>query len=155
MHGDLPRTNILVDEDTYKTTGIVDWSLAAILPFGMDLDCLFLITGYMNLDGWHDYSCHLQLHEAFWTEFWLASGVRDDARRDQVRDMAERSAKIGAILRYAFQRNADGSPSEALVPDGALTWGYLRAWLRSTLTDGAEGSRGGMTSPRTRQNETN
>jgi len=75
----------------------------------------------MNLDGWHDYSCRLKLHEAFWAKLWLASGVRDDARRDQVRDTAERAAKIGAILRYAFQRNADGSPSEALVPDGALT----------------------------------
>lgn len=134
-HGDLSRTNILVDEDTYNITGIVDWSLAAILPFGMDLDCLFLTAGYMSRDGWHDYSCRLQLHEAFWAEFWLASGVRDDARQDQVRDIAERAAKIGAILRYAFQRNTDGSPSEALVSGGALTWRYLQAWLRPTLTD--------------------
>lgn len=50
-------------------------------------------------------------------------------RQYQVRDMAERAAKIGAILRYAFQRTADGSPSETLVSDGALTWRYLQAWL--------------------------
>ncbi|OJD10568.1 hypothetical protein AJ78_08462 [Emergomyces pasteurianus Ep9510] len=128
-HGDLSRTNILVDEDTYEITGIVDWSLAAILPFGMDLDCLFLTTGYMDRDGWHHYACRSRLHEAFWAEFWSASGVMDNAWRDQVRDMAERAAMIGAILRYAFQRNADGSPSEALVSERASTWRYLQAWL--------------------------
>lgn len=128
-HGDFSRTNILVDEDTYEITGIIDWSLAAILPFGMELDCLFLTTGYMDRGGWHDYACRSRLHEVFWDEFWSASGVGDDRRRDEVRDMAERAAKIGAILRYAFQRNADGSPSETLASDGALTWRYLQAWL--------------------------
>ncbi|KAJ2896327.1 uncharacterized protein MKZ38_005626 [Zalerion maritima] len=128
-HGDLSRTNILVNEDTYEITGIVDWSLAAILPFGMELDCLFLTTGYMNRDGWHDYACRSRLHEAFWDEFWSASEVRNNVQREKIRDMAKQAAMIGAILRYAFQRNADGSPSEALVSDGALTWRYLRAWL--------------------------
>lgn len=128
-HGDLSRTNILVDEDTYEITGIVDWSLAAILPFGMDLDCLFLTTGYMDLEGWHDYACRSRLHEAFWSEFWSASGVEDNVRRHQIREMAERAARMGAVLRYAFQRNADGSPSEALASEEDLALRYLRAWL--------------------------
>ncbi|KAK4117539.1 hypothetical protein N656DRAFT_833798 [Canariomyces notabilis] len=106
-HGDLSRTNILVDEDTFEITGIIDWSLAAILPFGMELDTLYLTTGYMNLDD----------------------GDYDDGRRAKIRDMAEQAARIGAILRYAFQRNADGSPSETLVDDGAVTLRYLQAWL--------------------------
>lgn len=127
-HGDLSVTNILVHEDTYEITGIVDWSLAAILPFGMELDCLFLTTGYMVRDGWHDYACCFQLREAFWSEFWTASGIKDSARRN-VRNMAERAAQIGAILRYAFRRNANGSPSEALASEDALAWGYLCAWL--------------------------
>lgn len=111
----------MVDKDTYEITGIVDWSLAAILPFGMDLDCLFLTTGYMSHNGWHDYACSPRLREAFSTEFWSATGVRDAARRAQVRDTAERAAAIGAILRYAFQRNADGSSSDVLLSDEALT----------------------------------
>lgn len=128
-HGDLSVTNILVDEKSYGITGIVDWSLAAILPFGMELDCLFLTTGYMSRDGWHDYACRRRLHEAFWAELWSVSGVGDDTPRDHIRDMAERAARIGAILRYAFQRSADGSPSKALASDGASTWRYLQAWL--------------------------
>ena len=50
-HGDLSRTNILVDKDMYEITGIVDWSLVTVLPFGMELDCLLLTTGYMDLSG--------------------------------------------------------------------------------------------------------
>jgi hypothetical protein len=68
-HVDFSRTNILVDEVTHKTTGIIDWSHAAILPFGMELDCLFLMTGYMDRGGWHDYACRSRLHEVFWFEF--------------------------------------------------------------------------------------
>lgn len=128
-HGDLSLTNILVDEDSYAITGIIDWSLTTIFPFGMELDCLFLTTGYMSRSGWHDYASRRRLHEAFWDEFWSASGVEGDEQRDKVRDMAERAAKIGAILRYAFERNADGSPSEALASSGALTWRYLQAWF--------------------------
>lgn len=132
-HGDLSRTNVLVDEDTHEGTGIVDWSLASILPFGMDLDCLFLTTVYMDRDGWYNYACRSRLHEAFWTEFWSVSEVRNNMRQYQVRDMAEREAKIRAILRYAFQRNADGSPSETLMSDGASTWRHLQAWLATWL----------------------
>ncbi|KAF4471610.1 kinase-like domain [Fusarium albosuccineum] len=51
MHGDLSITNILVDEDEYEITGIIDWSRPTIMPFGMDLDILFLTTGSMTLDG--------------------------------------------------------------------------------------------------------
>jgi aminoglycoside phosphotransferase (APT) family kinase protein len=127
-HGDFSMTNILVHEDTYEITGIVDWSLAALLPFGMELDCLFLTTGFMDLDGWHDYACCSQLREAFWTEFWSASGIEDGAGRN-IRNMAEQAARIGAMLRYAFRRNANGSPSEALAPEDAVAWKYLRAWL--------------------------
>lgn len=131
-HGDLSRTNILVDESTFNITGIVDWSLAAVLPFGLELDSLFLTTGYMDRHGWHDYACRSRLHQVFWNEFWSNSEItNDDGRRAKIRHMAEQAARIGAILRYAFQRNADGSPSEALVSDGAFTLRYLQAWVSS------------------------
>lgn len=67
-HGDFTKTNVLIDPDTYETTGIVDWSLASVLPFGVELDCHFLMTGCMDLDGWHNYACRERLWEAFWAE---------------------------------------------------------------------------------------
>jgi aminoglycoside phosphotransferase len=62
-HGDLSRTNILVDKDTYEITGIVDWSFAAALPHGAGLPSLG--DGYRGLSGWHDYACRSQLHMHF------------------------------------------------------------------------------------------
>ncbi|SCV37101.1 uncharacterized protein FFB14_06424 [Fusarium fujikuroi] len=120
--------NILVDENTFQITGIVDWSLASVMPFGMDLDILFLTTGFMTQDGWHDYACQLLLRDTFWKEFWAASGIEEGERRGRMQGLAEAAGQIGAILRLAFRRNADGSPSEeVLVSESRMK--QLRAWF--------------------------
>ncbi|KAL4950908.1 hypothetical protein BDW69DRAFT_186882 [Aspergillus filifer] len=119
-HGDLSHANILVDEDTFEITGIVDWSLASILPFGMDFDAIYGSLGCQDLEGWHDYACRPRLLEAFWQEFWTATKIEDDTRRTKIRGAAEGAGKIGAYLRYAFRRSEDGSMSNMMldkVPD--------------------------------------
>ncbi|KAK0629985.1 hypothetical protein B0T17DRAFT_589618 [Bombardia bombarda] len=127
-HGDFSVTNILVDENEFGITGIVDWSLAAVMPFGMDLDILFLTTGFMTRDGWHDYACKLLLQDTFWEEFWAVSGIKGEEHRGRIQGLAEAACKIGAILRLAFRRTADGSPSnEALVSESSVK--QLRAWF--------------------------
>ncbi|KAI0974133.1 hypothetical protein F4678DRAFT_399838 [Xylaria arbuscula] len=129
-HGDFSRTNILVDSDTYEVTGIVDWSLATVQPFGIELDCLFLMTGYMDLSGWHDYACRPRLLGAFWAEFWIASGIKENGgqHRENLRATAEAAGKIGAVLRYAFDRDPDGWPSEIPSTSDSMLK-MLRAWL--------------------------
>ncbi|KAM5347022.1 hypothetical protein ACJ41O_010027 [Fusarium nematophilum] len=127
-HGDFSVTSILVDENKFEITGIVDWSLAAVMPFGMDLDILFLTTGFMIQDGWHDYACKLLLQDTFWEEFWAVSGIEGEERRGKTQCLAEAAGQIGAILRLAFRRNADGSPSEeVLVSESRMK--QLRAWF--------------------------
>ncbi|RHZ46582.1 phosphotransferase family protein, partial [Aspergillus thermomutatus] len=113
-HNDLSQTNILINKETFEITGVVDWSLARVLPFGMELDTLLLATGYMDLSGWHNYTCRLQMLNAFWDEFWIQCQVYDDVHQREIRASAMQATKIGAVLHYAFQRNADGSPSEEL-----------------------------------------
>ncbi|KAI1110275.1 hypothetical protein F5Y14DRAFT_444130 [Nemania sp. NC0429] len=114
-HGDFSVKNILLDEDTFEITGIVDWSLATIMPFGMDLDILYLTTWFMTRDGWHDYACKQLLRDVFWDEFWAASGIEGEERRGRTRRLAE-------------ARNADGSPSEeVLVSEGRMK--QLGAWF--------------------------
>lgn len=99
------------------------------MPFGMDLDILFLTTGFLTRDGWHDYTCKLVLQETFWAEFWAVSGIKGEKYRDRVKGLAEAACKIGAILRLAFRRNANGSPSnEVLVPENNAR--QLEAWLK-------------------------
>ncbi|KAL5360876.1 hypothetical protein BJX96DRAFT_184860 [Aspergillus floccosus] len=113
-HSDLSQTNILINEETLEITGVVDWSLARVLPFGMELDTLLLATGYMDLSGWHNYTCRLQMFDAFWDEFWIRCRIYDDVRQREICASAMQATKLGAVLHYAFQRNADGSPSEEL-----------------------------------------
>lgn len=96
-HGDFSVTNILVDENKFEITGIVDWSLAAVMPFGMDLDILFLATGFMTRDGWHDYSCKLLLQDTFWEEFWAASGIEGEEHRKRTQCLAENAGRLGPI----------------------------------------------------------
>jgi aminoglycoside phosphotransferase len=128
-HGDFSVTNILIDRDALDITGIVDWSLAAVRPFGMDLDILYMTTGFMTRDhGWHDYTCKEKLLDAFWEEFWSASGIEGKDRRARVKDLAEAAGQIGAILRQAFRRNKDGSLSEE-VSLGGSRLAQLSAWL--------------------------
>lgn len=132
-HGDFSVTNILVDEDEFEITGIVDWSLAEVLPFGMDLDILSLTTGFMDQDGWHDYKCKPLLQEAFWEEFWAASGIEEEELRGRTQNLAEAAGQIGAILRLAFRRNDDGSASEeVLVSESSRK--KLRAWFGEQVT---------------------
>ncbi|KAK7702005.1 hypothetical protein SLS64_009866 [Diaporthe eres] len=127
-HGDFSITNILVDEDSFEITGVVDWSLAAIMPFGMDLDILFLATGFMTLQSWHDYACKLRLLDIFWEEFWAVSGIDGEGRRKTLRTSAEAAGRVWAVLRMAFRRNADGSPSEEVLVS-EVNIKQLRGWL--------------------------
>ena len=121
-HNDLSSTNILVDQETLEITGIVDWSLAKVLPFGMELFYLSLTTGYMDLDGWHDYTRRDKLHYAFWEEFSSACQEHgdDSMRWKEARDVAQLAAKLGAVLDHAFQRSADSSPSEEIATSEGL-----------------------------------
>ncbi|CRK29160.1 hypothetical protein BN1723_014248 [Verticillium longisporum] len=129
-HGDFSKTNVLVNPNTYEVTGIVDWSLATVQPFGIDLDCLYLMTGCMNLTGWHYFTCRPRLLETFWAEFWTSSGIMNNSgvNRENVRAMVDAAAKIGAVLRYAFDRNANGSPSEELSTSNDMSR-MLKAWF--------------------------
>ncbi|KAL4791098.1 hypothetical protein BDV19DRAFT_371215 [Aspergillus venezuelensis] len=126
-HGDLSQANILVDGDTFEITGIVDWSLASILPFGMDFEALYGSLGYQDLEGWHEYACRPRLLEVFWHEFWVATGIDHEGKRARVRRSAEGAGKIVAYLRYAFRRNEDGSSGDVLLEPMPA---FLRSWLR-------------------------
>ncbi|KAK8066789.1 hypothetical protein PG997_013536 [Apiospora hydei] len=125
-HGDLSQTNILVDPETLSITGLVDWSLATVAPFGLELSTLRRMSGSMFSDGWTDHPFRPQTEAAFWTEFWRCTGIEDTHERERVRKMAELSCKLGVILRYAFCNTLGGVALDQVVPKPAQ---YLRSWL--------------------------
>ncbi|KAL2134633.1 hypothetical protein VTI74DRAFT_11290 [Chaetomium olivicolor] len=61
------------------------------------------------------------LLEAFWDEFWVAAGIESDDERQNIRTMAEVAGKIGAILRYGFQRTPERRPSVKLATSEAMS----------------------------------
>ncbi|KAK8035590.1 Protein kinase-like protein [Apiospora rasikravindrae] len=125
-HGDLSQTNILVDPETLALTGLVDWSLAKVAPFGLELSALRRMSGSMFSDGWTDHPFRPQTEAAFWAEFWRCTGIEDTNERERVRRLAELSCKLGVILRYAFCNTLTGVALNQVVPKPAQ---YLRSWL--------------------------
>ena len=128
-NGNLSLINIRVDEATYEIASIADWALAKVLPFGMDLDILFLTTGYMGLRQWKDYECKPFFLNCFWDEFWASVVPECHTDRERMRFLAEQAAKIGAILRYGFSRRKDGA-SDSVVSVSDRDGRQLRAWFK-------------------------
>lgn len=99
-HGDLIPSNVLVDEETWKITGLVDWAEAEYLPFGTCLYGLEHLLGHMSTSAspaFTYYENASQLRELFWRRLfdlvpWLKS------REGDVRIMR----KLGILLWYGF-----------------------------------------------------
>ncbi|KAJ5591524.1 uncharacterized protein N7459_001893 [Penicillium hispanicum] len=142
-HGDLVPNNILVDEETFAITGIVDWSLATVHPFGMDLYAMFLAMGYADESGWHYYTCRPRLQSAFWEEFFMVTEVQPSARQAFLRKV-EAAAALGAALRFAFQRNTDGSASPNEEKSVYLKGWYGEFYGIEQVNDGSQGAREGL-----------
>lgn len=99
------------------------------MPFGVDLDILLSTTGFMTLEhGWRGYACKQMLLDTLWEEFFAVAGIEGGENRRKTRGLAEVSGRIGAILRLAFRRNVDGSPSEE-VKLSETSIKQLRAWF--------------------------
>lgn len=129
-NGHLSLTNVRVKDDTYELVNIVDWSMAKILPFGMDLYILFFLTGNMGISDWENYKCKGFLITAFWEQFWIDVQPKGDVDRRNTEKMAMNAGKIGAIFHYAFGREKDGSLSH-VVPISDRRQKQLRAWLET------------------------
>ncbi|XP_014558912.1 hypothetical protein COCVIDRAFT_24707 [Bipolaris victoriae FI3] len=98
-HGDLIPSNILIDEDRWGMTGLVDWAEAEFLPFGTCLYGLEHLLGYYERDSssaksaWVYFEGAARLREAFWEHLFAAApGLK--AREDEVRTMRD----IGVLL---------------------------------------------------------
>ncbi|KAF2758719.1 hypothetical protein EJ05DRAFT_492862 [Pseudovirgaria hyperparasitica] len=69
-HHDFSTCNIIVDAQTSRLTGVIDWAEAEICPFGQNLHSLQAITGTLHLrNGWRRYDGYEALQHAFWSTF--------------------------------------------------------------------------------------
>lgn len=114
-HQDLCEMNILIDPETGRITGIIDWAEARISPFGFSLWGFENILGYMNSEGWHYYDNRHELQRIFWETFRMeAKNLSDDnLRLIQITRMA------GLFCRYGFI--SDGKVCERVVGESNVS----------------------------------
>jgi hypothetical protein len=135
-HGDLIPSNILVDEDTWEITGIVDWTEAEYLPFGTCLYGLENLLGYITTASpgtsshraaptFTYYDNAPRLREMFWSHFFKAM-PEAESRLEDVRAMRD----MGVLLWYGYAWD-DGKIDRVVnETDDAVEVACLRAFLR-------------------------
>lgn len=103
-HGDLIPSNILVDEQTWKITGLVDWAEAEHLPFGTCLYGLERLLGFLqparpNLSRpafVYQYDA-ARLRQLFWTT--LIGAIPElNGRQEEVKVMRD----LGVLLWHGY-----------------------------------------------------
>lgn len=91
-HGDLIPTNILVDENTWEITGLVDWAEAEWLPLGMCLYGLEYLLGFLDrnlpVPRFRYYEDEDDLRARFWAMFEKKLGLCE-ARLTDVKVVAD------------------------------------------------------------------
>jgi len=98
-HGDLIPSNILVDQNTWEITGLVDWAEAEYLPFGTCLYGLEYLLGNMTISlpgsapKWTYFNGATRLRELFWARL-IDAAPKSEARMDDVRMMRD----MGVLL---------------------------------------------------------
>ena len=94
-HSDLNEMNILVDHDSGKITGVVDWPDTSILPFGFALYALENTLGRMGADGWIWFDNADGLREQFWKTFREQTGLSEPQT-----GLIKLAGKAGILIRY-------------------------------------------------------
>lgn len=135
-HGDLIPSNILVDEDTWEITGLVDWAEAEYLPFGTCLYGLEHFLGYLtphteNLTlpsrqppAFVNYEHADQLRELFWSRlFNLVPDLK--TRIEDVRTMRD----LGVFLWYGYAWDDGAIDRVVNETDDVVELACLRAFL--------------------------
>ncbi|KAF3039380.1 hypothetical protein E8E12_007427 [Didymella heteroderae] len=103
-HGDLIPSNILVDEQTWEITGLVDWAEAEQLPFGTCLFGLEHLLGFVQLSSPNStrpvfayQEDAVRLRQLFWTT--LISVVPElEGRQGEVQAMRD----MGVLLWHGY-----------------------------------------------------
>ncbi|KAH9907844.1 hypothetical protein F4778DRAFT_777220 [Xylariomycetidae sp. FL2044] len=111
-HHDFSKLNILIDEETFAITGVVDWCRGSFQPFGLDLSLLSLMRGFTD-DSDHSttYESAAELERNFWDEFWAQTGI-EEAKRSTIKEKAELVANLEIILCYGFNMTREGDRTD-------------------------------------------
>ncbi|KAF1914606.1 hypothetical protein BDU57DRAFT_519691 [Ampelomyces quisqualis] len=138
-HGDMIPSNILVDEDTWEVTGLVDWAEAEYLPFGTCLYGLEHFLGYLKpltedlalackeSPSFVYYAHATRLRERFWTRL-LDLVPELKTRQEDLKTVRD----LGVLLWYGYAWD-DGAINRVVnETEDAVEVACLRAFLAVT-----------------------
>jgi hypothetical protein len=134
-HGDLIPSNILVDEETWAITGLIDWAEAEYLPFGTCLYGLENLLGYVSppsasLPGGNIsptfvyYDNAPDLRQLFWAHLFEAVPEMK-LRQDDLKTMRD----VGVLLWYGYAWDEGAIDRVVNEKDDAVEVTCLRAFL--------------------------
>jgi hypothetical protein len=144
-HGDLIPSNILIDENTWEITGLVDWAEAEYLPFGTCLYGLEHMLGYITSTSlpspqlednslnsgdkptfvYYNNAAHLR--DMFWNHLFKA--VPDiKMRQEDVRMMRD----MGVLLWYGYAWDDGAIDRVVNEKDDVVEVTCLRTFLEAT-----------------------
>lgn len=96
-HGDLLPTNIMVEHQSWRLTGLVDWAEAEYLPFGMTLYGLEHLLGFMGND--HQRFVYYEQANELRNVFWQRLRIELPELADRSKWKAMKlSREIGILL---------------------------------------------------------
>ncbi|EGP84159.1 uncharacterized protein MYCGRDRAFT_48997 [Zymoseptoria tritici IPO323] len=107
-HGDLLPSNILVNPDDWRVSGIVDWAEGEWLPFGIGLWGVEHLLGYMSKNGEHGRIgkaevVYFSRADLLREHFWQGLKRRIPRLEEEVMARAVRLARdVGILLWHGF-----------------------------------------------------
>ncbi|KAF2843585.1 hypothetical protein M501DRAFT_103940 [Patellaria atrata CBS 101060] len=136
-HGDAIPSNLMLDPDTFRFVGMVDWAESEMLPFGTCLYGLELLLGYMTtVPSNSSVSCSVHVFryyeqaDSLRSVFWERLGCRTPGlAASGIRAAVELARDVGVLLWYGFAW--DGGKIDRVV-DGvsdAVEVRYLEAFF--------------------------
>ncbi|KAI9829934.1 MAG: hypothetical protein M1819_005906 [Sarea resinae] len=99
-HGDVVASNIMVNPDTGRLNGLVDWAEAEALPFGTCLYGLEELLGFMTPQGWVYYERSEELRRAFWEH--LEHLILPLKKNLNLRNGVRLAQHVGVLLWHGF-----------------------------------------------------
>lgn len=120
-HGDLSDTNVLVDKDTGRITGIIDWEIAGFRP-----SWLAAGTG-----GWLDYdSCDRLFYEDTWGKTEGNSTEEDELRNYFLAHITKRIPELAHHRTHGAELRAIHQVLGSLMPGNVIVWmtSYQNQW---------------------------